>query len=72
VRRRRSVGGPGFRTYIVRVGLRLRRRGPSLHCRYTRSRRIWYSSRPFVLPEHVQNMPFIGGAPDSAAVSISA
>src|SRR5436190_12984600 len=31
----------------------------------TRSRRILVlESGPFVLPEHVQNMPFLGGAPD--------
>ena len=31
----------------------------------TRSRRILVlEAGPFVLPEHVQNMPFIGGAPD--------
>src|SRR5215204_2003082 len=31
----------------------------------TRSRRILVlEAGPFVLPEHVQNMPFLGGAPD--------
>src|SRR5688500_269215 len=31
----------------------------------TRSRRILVlEGGPFVLPEHVQNMPFLGGAPD--------
>ena len=31
----------------------------------TRSRRILVlEAGPFVLPEHVQNMPFMGGAPD--------
>jgi len=34
----------------------------------THSRRILVlEAGPFVLPEHVQNMPFLGGAPDRAA-----
>src|SRR5215208_4428069 len=34
----------------------------------TRSRRILVlEAGPFVLPEHVQNMPFMGGAPDPRA-----
>jgi hypothetical protein len=38
----------------------------------TRSRRILVlEAGPFVLPEHVQNMPFLGGAPDLRAPWVS-